>query len=214
MNSRIRATFVESPLQRWNEGCSSSRIDAERRFRPQRFITDPQETDMTRPHLIAIAILFARATEMQSNDLHAAQPSAAPGASSEIAANADCNSVLTPNQKKDEDTIRRIEHDWLAAEVQGNTRFLECLLGPDYVNIGKDGKTHPGSDIIAHVAKNKGKHLDIPPIESTIVVHDDAATAYSSSKTHDKDGQLKDVHFVDAFVFKNGQWHPYCGVDI
>jgi hypothetical protein len=47
------------------------------------------------------------------------------------AVHADCAAVSTPNQKKDEDTIRRIEQGWLTAEYRGNPQFLECLLEPD-----------------------------------------------------------------------------------
>jgi ketosteroid isomerase-like protein len=127
---------------------------------------------------------------------------------------ADCAAVQTPDQRRDEDTIRRIEHDWLAAEMRGDARFLQCLLTPDYVNMGKDGTKHPGSDVIAHARNNAGKHREVPPIESTIVVNGDAATAYSRSKTRDQAGAWQHVYFVDTFLFRNGAWHPYTGVDL
>jgi hypothetical protein len=52
----------------------------------------------------------------------------------------DCAGISTPNQKKDEETIRRIEQDWLTAEYHGNPQFLECLLEPDYRTSGRNGK--------------------------------------------------------------------------
>ncbi|MEO7730430.1 MAG: nuclear transport factor 2 family protein [Kofleriaceae bacterium] len=140
----------------------------------------------------------------------APSPLAAPSASDTAA----CKSIQTQNQARDEATIRRIEHDWLAAEMRGDASFLQCLLMPDYVNIDKAGHKHPGSDIIAHALNNVGKDREVPPIESTIVVNGDAATAYSLSKTRDKAGVWRDVHFIDSFLFRNGAWHSYTGVDL
>jgi hypothetical protein len=125
-----------------------------------------------------------------------------------------CAAVQTPDQRHDQATLQRIELAWLTAELRGNTQFLECLLLPDYVNIGKDGQTHPRAEVLGRVAKNVGKDREIPPIESTAVVHGDAATAYSRSRTHDKDGQSRDVAYIDTFVFVNGAWHAYSGVDL
>jgi ketosteroid isomerase-like protein len=112
-----------------------------------------------------------------------------------------CKAIQTQDQARDEATIRRIEQDWLADEMRRDARFLQCLLTPDYVNIDKNGHKHPRSDIIAHALKNAGRDREVRPIESTIVVNGDAATAYSLSKTRDKDGQWKDVHFLDTFLF-------------
>jgi hypothetical protein len=53
---------------------------------------------------------------------------------------AGCDAVSTPDQKIDEDTIRRIEQGWLTAEYRGNKQFLECLLEPDYRTSGKSGQ--------------------------------------------------------------------------
>ena len=127
---------------------------------------------------------------------------------------AGCQAVQSPDQRRDAATLRRIERDWLTAELRGDTRFLTCLLLPSYVNIAKDGNTRPGSDIIAHAKRNAGKDRELPPIESTIVVHGDAATAYSRSRTRDQAGQWQDVRFIDSFVFVNGAWHAYAGVDL
>ena len=133
---------------------------------------------------------------------------------SAAAGDADCATVQTPDQRRDEETIRRIERDWLAAEMRGDARFLRCLLVADYVNIGKDGDKHPGSDIIAHALNNAGKHREVPPIESTIIVHGDTAMAYSRSKTRTQEGEWRDIHFIDAFLFRDDAWHPYAGVDL
>ncbi len=146
--------------------------------------------------------------------LLAAAPLAPALADPTAAAATDCAAVQTQNQRRDEDSIRRIEHDWLAAELQGNTRYLECLLPAGYVNIHDGGQTRGAADIIAHSAKNQGKHPDIPAIDTRVVLEGAAATAYSVTQTHDKDGQPREVRFVDSFTFRDGAWHPYCGIDL
>jgi hypothetical protein len=46
-----------------------------------------------------------------------------------------------------------------------------------------------------HVAKNKGKDMPIPPLQSTVVINGDHATAYSMIQGTRKTGE---AHFVDA----------------
>lgn len=137
-----------------------------------------------------------------------------PAPAAPTAAAPDCTSARTPDQQRDETTVRRIEHDWLAAERSGNTRFLECLLVPSYVNVAADGHTRTGAEIIAHAARNRGKVRDVPPIESQIVLYGDAATAYSRTRTQDAAGEWHDVRFIDSFVFVDGAWRAYTGADL
>ncbi|HEY1986478.1 MAG TPA: hypothetical protein VGG85_13770 [Terracidiphilus sp.] len=63
-----------------------------------------------------------------------------------------CDEVSTPNQKIDEDTIRRIEQGWITAEYRGNREFLECLLEPDYRTSGKSGQIRSRQEVIDHVS--------------------------------------------------------------
>lgn len=127
---------------------------------------------------------------------------------------ADCATVSTPNQKKDEDTVRRIEHDWLTAEYRGKPRFLECLLEADYRTSGRDGRVRSREDVIDHVSQTTDFGREVPTLESIVFVHGDAATAHSIMRTTDKAGNPKVVHFVDAYTFHDGRWHAYSGADL
>src|SRR5262249_17474991 len=119
------------------------------------------------------------------------------------------------NQKKDEDTIRRIERGWLAAEYHGSVAFLRCLLLPGYRVISpSDGKIRSREDLLARVAKNQGKNPQIPTLESTVVVDGDLAPAFSIMKTVNKQGEPQEVRYVDSFVFTDGAWHAFSGVDL
>jgi Domain of unknown function (DUF4440) len=133
---------------------------------------------------------------------------------SSVATHADCAIASTPNQKKDEDTIRRIEHDWLTAEYRGNPQFLECLLEPDYRTSGRDGRIRSRDDVIGRVRETTDFTRAVPTLESIVFVHGDAATAHSIMHTTDKAGNPREVHFVDAYTFHDGRWHAYSGADL
>lgn len=151
---------------------------------------------MTAQHLTLLACLF-----MAGLPAFAAEP--------------DCKALQTPGQKKDEDTIRRIEHDWLTAEFRGNPEFLDCLLIPGYAVISpKDNLIRSKADLLAHVTQNRGKTPEIPPLETTVVVNGEFATAYSVMKAHKKTGEPYESRFVDSYVFKDGAWHAFGGVDL
>lgn len=125
-----------------------------------------------------------------------------------------CATASTPAQKKDEDTIRRIEYDWLTAEYRGNPHFLECLLEPDYRTSGRDGKIRSREDVIGRVQQTTDFTRDVPKLGSTVFVHGDAATAHSIMHTTDTAGNPREVHFVDAYTFHDGRWHAYSGADL
>ncbi len=131
------------------------------------------------------------------------------------AAATDCKSVETPVQQKDEETIRRIERGWLAAEYQGNVEFLQCLLAPGYrVMAPNENKIRTRDDLLGRVAKNKGKNPQIPPLETMVVINGDSALAFSLMKTIDKAGVPHEIRFVDSYYFAGGVWRAYSGVDL
>ena len=132
----------------------------------------------------------------------------------ESPAASDCAQVSTPDQKKDEETIQRIEQGWLTAEYRGNPKFLECLLEPDYKTSGRAGQVRSRQDVIDHVTVTTDPAREIPKLETIVVIHGDSATAHSIMHSKDKSGNPKEVHFVDAYVFHDGRWHAYSGADL
>lgn len=134
------------------------------------------------------------------------------------AAPADCSAATAsiPNQKEDEDTIKRIEQGWLTAEYRGNPQFLECLLEPDYRTSGRNGQIRSRADVIGRVPTTTSLHQahDVPKLDTIVVVHGDAASAHSIMHTTDKDGNPKEVHFVDTYTFHDGRWHAFSGADL
>jgi hypothetical protein len=143
-----------------------------------------------------------------SNTVVAQTPAAA------VAPQTDCSAASIPDQKKDEDTIRRIEQGWLTAELHGNPQFLACLLEPDHRTSGRDGKIRTRQDVIDRVKPGADTTKPVPQLEVIVFVHGDAAAAHSIMRTTDKEGKPKEVHFVDSYTFHDGRWHAFGGADL
>ena len=154
-------------------------------------------------------LVFTGFVLLVASSLAAAQSASAPAPTP-----LDCAAASISDQKKDEDTIRRIEQGWLTAEYHGNPQFLECLLEPDYRTSGRNGKIRSRKDVIDRVAQIANPSREVPKLESIVFVHGDAASAHSILRTTDKAGNPKEVHFVDSYTFHDGRWHAFGGADL
>ena len=124
-----------------------------------------------------------------------------------------CEAVSTPNQKINEDTIRRIEEGWLTAEYRGNKQFLECLLELDYRTSAKSGQVRTRQDVIDHVSLTTDMSKPVPTLQTIVFIHGKSATAHSIMRTADRDGKPREVHFVDGYTFHDGRWFAFSGAD-
>lgn len=130
------------------------------------------------------------------------------------AAEPDCAALQAPNQKLDEDSVRRTERAWLVAEFRGDTDTVGCMLEPNYTEISFDGSIHDKAHILAGAAKAKGSTAPIPTVVWTgFVVNGNSATAYSVQDKHDMSGKPVKLFFTDTFIFHDGAWHPYFSVN-
>jgi hypothetical protein len=125
-----------------------------------------------------------------------------------------CAQVATPDQKRDADTIQRIEQAWLTAEYRGHPEYLRCLLEPDYQTSSKSGQVRSKADVVGRVSTTPDDAHPVPKLETIVVIHGDAATAHSILKTVDKAGNPKEVHFVDGYTFHDGRWYAFAGADL
>ncbi|HEV2111579.1 MAG TPA: nuclear transport factor 2 family protein [Gammaproteobacteria bacterium] len=130
------------------------------------------------------------------------------------AAGPDCAALQAPNQKPDEDSVKRAERTWLVAEFRGDVDTVGCMLEPNYTEIRFDGEVRGKAHILEGAAKAKGSTAPIPTVVWTgIVVNGASATAYSVQDKHDMDGKPVKLFFTDTFIFHDGAWHPYFSVN-
>ena len=125
-----------------------------------------------------------------------------------------CAANSVSNQKKDEDTIQRIEQGWLTAEYRGNPKYLECLLEPDYRTSSRSGKIRTRKDVIDRVQALTDPNKEVPKLETIVFIHGDSASAHSIMHSTDKAGNPKEVHFVDTYTFHDGRWFAFSGADL
>lgn len=127
-------------------------------------------------------------------------------------AQASCDYPLLAQEKKDEATIRQLEHAWSVAYLTGDTNFETCLLSPDFTEIRSNGNLNRLNDELALAAKNKGKPtptIDFPP--GTIHMHGDVAVAYGVSPVKTVDGKPHKSYYADYYVWEDGSWRVYFG---
>jgi hypothetical protein len=125
----------------------------------------------------------------------------------------DASSCARPelaNQKKDSETISRLERAWSLAYMKGDAEFEQCLLLPGYQEIKSSGKLEVLSDELAKAAKNKGKNLPIPELTPpTVLIHDDVAVAHGTYSFTDASGQKREIHSADYYHWENGGWRVF-----
>lgn len=121
-----------------------------------------------------------------------------------------CNRPELANQKKDADTVIRLEHAWSDAYMRGDSDFEACLLLPGYQEIRSNGKLDDLTAELAGAAKNKGKNL--PPVEfhaPQILIHDDVAVAHADVHYKDAKGVDHETHYADYYHWENGGWRVF-----
>lgn len=130
------------------------------------------------------------------------------------AAGPDCAALQAPDQKTDEDSVRRAERAWLVAEFRGDVDTVGCMLESDYTEVRFDGSIGHKEDILKGAARSKGSTRPIPTVTWTgIVVNGNSATAYSVQDKQSTDGKPIKLFFTDTFVYHDGAWHPYFSVN-
>ena len=130
------------------------------------------------------------------------------------AAGPDCAALQAPDQKTDEDGVKRAERTWLVAEFRGDVDTVGCMLEPDYTELRFNGSVGHKEDILKGAARAKGSTKPIPTVTWTgIVVKGNSATAYSVQDKQGVDGKPIKLFFTDTFIYHDGAWHPYFSVN-
>jgi ketosteroid isomerase-like protein len=121
----------------------------------------------------------------------------------------DCRPHVTPNQRRDAETIRRVEHDWARAVMTGDVDYVRCLLTDDYQSVGWKGVARNKEWVLNLTRGNAGKQGEPQNNEATTLFHGDAALRYADVTFTDKGGNDLTVRFTDFFVWEKGRWRAY-----
>jgi hypothetical protein len=117
----------------------------------------------------------------------------------------------TSDPRTEEAVIARDEQ-WLAAEISGNTTYLDGLLLPEYRSIGPDGRIHDKIAVLASARNNKGSSekaasiakwtANHPYIRSASLIGDIAIVTFTLNKI----AAPKSVLSCDIFLYRDGRW--------
>jgi hypothetical protein len=108
----------------------------------------------------------------------------------------------TPETERSVEGVRAVEAHWQKAFLGGDAAYLETLLDPAYVSVGRAGNARPKAEIIALAKKVAEKKMTPQPPDhpATIVVRDNAAIVTDSGS-----GETS----VDVFYYADGRWHAW-----
>ena len=122
-----------------------------------------------------------------------------------LLATSPCQSHQLANQRRDAESVRRVDSAWSAAYIRADTAFLRCLLAPDYRGFSRTGVLSDANEEIAKALKSgrPDNPLDAFP-KAEVQVH--GVTAAVGGVT-----PLK--RWTDVYVFENGAWHAILSVD-
>ncbi|HEY3928833.1 MAG TPA: nuclear transport factor 2 family protein [Candidatus Koribacter sp.] len=121
-----------------------------------------------------------------------------------------CSRPELAGQTKDAATVVRLEREWSAAFMRGDTDFEACLLLPEYQEITSHGKVDDLSAELAHAAKNKGKNLPMPEFHApTVLLRDDVAVAHGDVHYKDAAGKDHEMQYADFYHWENGGWRVF-----
>jgi ketosteroid isomerase-like protein len=119
--------------------------------------------------------------------------------------------AIAADAKKDkvEETIMKIEREWIDASVKGDTAALDKIEAEDYIIIDPTGTISTKAEDMKNVKSGDLKFDSMEIFESKVRVYGDAAVVTAKShikgkyKTQDISG---DYSATDVFVKKGGQW--------
>ncbi|WP_027485103.1 nuclear transport factor 2 family protein [Rhodanobacter sp. OR87] len=153
---------------------------------------------MCKPYLFRIGARCVAVLSMTTLSVHAATAVARAGAN---------------ETSRSEAAVIAVDQHWLAAELDGDTAWLDGMLLPEYRSVGADGVVHAKAAILAHAVKNRGNDaerrkvdtwLKAHPSGKAVVIHGDTAilTFYDPQL-----GAANGVRSSDIFVYAGGRWH-------
>jgi hypothetical protein len=124
---------------------------------------------------------------------------------------AGCGSAALLDQRRDADTIERLEKTWTQAYLSGDTDLERCILSEDFTEILRTGELKTLQDELALAAANQGKQLPMPKYaKGVVLLHGGVAVAYGTTASRAFDGSLREMRYADFYVWDSDRrWHAF-----
>jgi len=119
----------------------------------------------------------------------------------------DCALPPLLNQREDAATIQRLESAWTDAFLHGDTKFMRCLLLPEFTEIMRSGDLKFLPDELAMAEKNREKNPALPEMPKiTVLIHENVAVAYGKSSSQSEDGKSRSRWYADYYLWEGAGW--------
>jgi hypothetical protein len=69
--------------------------------------------------------------------------------------NPQVNPLTTPNPQRDLEVLRRLEEDYLRAEIEDDTAIASSILAEDYVGLKADGSSSTKADVLNRLGRHE-----------------------------------------------------------
>jgi uncharacterized protein (TIGR02246 family) len=108
------------------------------------------------------------------------------------------------------ESVKQLEHDWVAAVIAGDTDKVSQILADDWVGVGYDGSKENKQSHLADMKSGKAKldsfefgPMNVKVLGSVAVVQGTNTEKSTSADGKDSSGKYA---WMDVFVKRDGKW--------
>jgi hypothetical protein len=110
-----------------------------------------------------------------------------------------------PVQDRDENTVLRIEHEWLRALVERDRAMLDRILADDFVDSDWKGKLHAKRQVLEGLGTPRPYSQHLRDIR--IQLYGSMAIARGLNEISNKDRRIRmRIRFTDVLLYRHGNW--------
>ena len=109
----------------------------------------------------------------------------------------------------DEQQVKQLEHEWIEAFLQGDTKTLDRILAEDFIFTDPEGNLLTKAEWIADMTSGELRFESIHIDDLQVRMYGDAAVANGRTtvKAQSKEGGFDGQYcYTDMYVKRNGQW--------
>ena len=113
------------------------------------------------------------------------------------------------DQKKDEQTLVRIENAWVRAAEQHDTASLACILAGEFEEADFTGSLSDRQMALANAMNTSRLQFTLTDLHAH--VYGDVAYVRGVGIGRDRDRVTVKTRFTDIFVYRDGRWRCVAG---
>jgi Domain of unknown function (DUF4440) len=138
-----------------------------------------------------------------------------PGASSspsqpQATPQANRNPTQRASQDRDLEVLRRLEEDYLRAEIEDNGTIAKAVLADDYVGLRPDGSTSDKSEVLSRLARHERSREPYLITATNMREHlfgDSACVTYTKVYTRPGSQAAYSQNILHVLTRRDGIWH-------